>query len=119
MRVASKLHGPRSLTSGWLSAILAALLAFNSIAKTWSFENTEALGELHEGLGFPSTGVEDADVVNLEPWVGYQGPSQVLEDGRDCFWWRGVKPLFGLRNKTHGGSLKKSVERGSEKLLDG
>jgi hypothetical protein len=33
--------------------------------------NTRALGESHEGLGFTSTGIEDVDVLGLEPRVGW------------------------------------------------
>ena len=60
-----------------------------------SLRNAKALGELHEGLSFSSTGVEDVDILAFErlTW-GRIGHLQVLEDAGDRRGWRRVEALF-------------------------
>src|SRR5262249_41329991 len=49
-----------------------------------SLRNAKALGELHEGLGFSGTGVEDIDILGLEARIcGRIGDLQVPEDSGD------------------------------------
>jgi hypothetical protein len=68
---------------------MAARRVFSSTAKTWPLQNTKALGELHEGLGFSCTGVENVDILGFEPRVrGWIRDPQMPEDAGDRLRWR-------------------------------